>query len=84
MRPANYDKYPATRTEGGLFRGWTAIRKELDRTRKGPLAVDWYTGVHEEELAAAMEAEGYREILRESTDLLNGKKLMRMDFGKAE
>ena len=34
------------------------------------------------ELAAAMEAEGYREILRESTDLPNGKKLLRMDFRK--
>ena len=63
MRTANYDKYPATRTEGGLFRGWTAIRKELDRTRKGPLAVDWYTGVHEEELAAAMEP-GFSRIIR--------------------
>ena len=37
-----------------------------------------------EGLAAAMETEGYREILRESTDLPNGKKLLRMDFGKAE
>ena len=37
-----------------------------------------------EALAAAMMAEGYREILRESTDLPNGKKLMRMDFEKAE
>ena len=37
-----------------------------------------------EALAAAMKAEGYREILRESTDLPNGKKLMRMDFEKAE
>ena len=37
-----------------------------------------------ETLAAAMEAAGYREILRESTDLPNGKKLMRMDFEKEE
>ena len=37
-----------------------------------------------ETLGAAMEAEGYREILRESTDLPNGKKLMRMDFRKEE
>jgi hypothetical protein len=37
-----------------------------------------------EALAAAMKAEEYREILRESTDLPNGKKLMRMDFEKAE
>ena len=37
-----------------------------------------------EALAAAMKAEEYREILRESTDLPNGKKLMRMDFEKEE
>ena len=51
-------------------------------------AFDRLDEVHHEmqagELAAAMEAEGYREILRESTDLPNGKKLMRMDFGKEE
>jgi hypothetical protein len=37
-----------------------------------------------EALATAMKAAGYREILRESTDLPNGKKLMRMDFEKEE
>ena len=52
MRRPNYDKYPATRTEGKLIRGWERIRQTLDRDRRGPLAVDWYTGVHEEEFAA--------------------------------
>ena len=51
-------------------------------------AFDRLDEVHHEmqpgELAAAMEVEGYREILRESTDLPNGKKLLRMDFGKEE
>ena len=37
-----------------------------------------------EGLAAAMEMEGYREILRESTDLPNGKKLLRIDFEKED
>ena len=49
-------------------------------------AFDRLDEVHHEmragELAAAMGAEGYREILRESTDLPNGKKLLRMDFEK--
>ena len=63
MRTLNYDKFPATSTEGRLFRGWEAIRGELDRTRKGPLAVDWYTGVHEEELAAALEP-GFGRVIR--------------------
>ena len=38
MRSPNYDKYPATRTEGALFHGWDAIREALDRERRGPLA----------------------------------------------
>ena len=62
MRSANYDKYPATRTDGRLFRGWECIREELDRNRKGPLAVDWYTGVHEEEFAVLEK--GFTRIVR--------------------
>ena len=62
MRTLNYDKFPATSTEGRLFRGWEAIRGELDRARRGPLAVDWYTGVHEEELTAALEPGFFRVI----------------------
>ena len=54
MRTPNYDKYPATRTEGKLYRGWENVRTVLHRDRKGPLAVDWYTGVHEEELSSAL------------------------------
>ena len=32
MRSPNYDKYPATRTEGALFHGWDAIRDALEAT----------------------------------------------------
>ena len=53
MRKSNYDKFPATRTEGRLFRGWDAICGQLDRDRRGPLAVDWYTGIHPEEVEPA-------------------------------
>ena len=63
MRSPNYDKYPATRTEGALFYGWEAIREALDRERKGPLAVDWYAGVHEEEITEGL-LPGFSRIIR--------------------
>ena len=63
MRKANYDKFPATPTEGRLFRGWNVIRETLSGNRTGPLAVDWYTGVHEEELDTAL-SEGFARIVR--------------------
>ena len=63
MRTANYDKFPATSTPGALFRGWNAILSELGRSLQGPLAVDWYTGVYEEELHSVLES-GFRHIIR--------------------
>lgn len=62
MRKSNYDKFPATRTAGRLFRGWERIRKELDMERHGPLAVDWYAGVHEDELIEAFYS-GFSRIV---------------------
>ncbi len=63
MRSPNYDKYPATRTEGALFHGWDAIREALGRERKGPLAVDWYAGVHEAEITEGL-LPGFSRIIR--------------------
>ena len=63
MRKPNYDKYPATRTPGALFRGWPSIVSQLERSLRGPLAVDWYAGVYEEELLSALEP-GFRRIVR--------------------
>ena len=63
MRSPNYDKYPATRTEGALFHGWDAIRDALGRERKGPLAVDWYAGVHESEMTEGL-LPGFSRIIR--------------------
>lgn len=62
MRTSNYDKFPATRVEGKLYRGWECIRTVLDRGRKGPLAVDWYTGVHEDEFAVLEK--GFARVVR--------------------
>ena len=75
MRTANYDKYPATSTPGTLFRGWTAILFELKRSLRGPLAVDWYVGVYEDELRAALES-GFRHIVR-MRDLLKPEAAVR-------
>ena len=63
MRSPNYDKYPATRTEGALFHGWEAIREALGGERKGPLAVDWYAGVHEAEITEGL-LPGFSRIIR--------------------
>ena len=63
MRSPNYDKYPATRTGGALFHGWDAIREALGRERKGPLAVDWYAGVHETEITEGL-LPGFSRIIR--------------------
>lgn len=63
MRSPNYDKYPATRTEGALFHGWDAIREALDRERRRPLAVDWYAGVHEAEITEGL-LPGFSRIIR--------------------
>lgn len=63
MRSPNYDKYPATRTEGAIFHGWEAIREALDRERRGPLAVDWFAGVHEAEITEGL-LPGFSRIIR--------------------
>jgi hypothetical protein len=55
MRRANYDKYPATKLSGKALQGWNNITSFLKEKagRKKVLAVDMYTGVHEEEVAEA-------------------------------
>lgn len=54
MRKSNYDKFPSTKFEGNLVQGWEQIRTLLGEKANADmnkiLAVDCYTGVHEEEL----------------------------------
>ena len=45
----NYDRFPATRISGRMVKGWESIRKTLSERGQGPLAVDFYTGVYEDE-----------------------------------
>lgn len=58
MRKVNYDKYPSTKFDGMIIRGWADITAMLARSLEGNrvLAVDFYAGVHEEEVAGALES----------------------------
>ena len=54
---SNYDKFPATETEGRIWRGWEEIGAELVRCTdiERPLVVfDTYHGVCDEELTGAL------------------------------
>ncbi len=65
MRNVNYDKFPATNLEGTIHQGWNNVRKvvELHLARNPVMAVDCYTGVHEEELQEELSAIGQVEII---------------------
>lgn len=57
MRKSNYDKFPAIRVDGVLWKGWDSVCRELrDRVRNGNrvLAVECYQGVFEEEIAEGL------------------------------
>lgn len=67
MRRANYNKFPATKLDGYLLAGWEDIRQKLSENRV--LAVDFYVGVHEEEVIREM-ARMRAEHLIETRDLM--------------
>ncbi|MDE6318089.1 MAG: class I mannose-6-phosphate isomerase [Muribaculaceae bacterium] len=74
MRKSNYDKYPSTKVEGKIWLGWNEILPELGVRRI--LAVDFYTGVLEDEVAAHFKSLPYdlvietRELLKPEPDIL--------------
>ena len=63
MRTPNYDKYPATKVGGTVCLGWASIEKKLHSAAAGPLFVDHYTGVHEEQLAREL-GKGFARVIR--------------------
>ena len=63
MRTPNYDKYPATKVGGTVCLGWASIEKKLHSAAAGPLFVDHYTGVHEDELAREL-GKGFAHVIR--------------------
>ena len=52
MRKANYDRFPSTKISGTVIQGWENICSLLEEQLKAypALAVDFYTGVYEEEV----------------------------------
>lgn len=53
MRKSNYDKFPAIKVGGELWKGWSRICKELNdrfRDRKAVLVIECYHGVYHDEL----------------------------------
>lgn len=63
MRAPNYDKYPATKVGGTVCLGWASIVKKLHSAAAGPLFVDHYTGVYEDELAREL-GKGFTRVVR--------------------
>lgn len=56
MRKVNYDKFPSTKISGVILQGWEDVRVLLrERFEACPvLAVEFYTGVREEEVMAEL------------------------------
>lgn len=56
MRKVNYDKFPSTKISGVILQGWGDVRALLrERFEACPvLAVEFYTGVREEEVMAEL------------------------------
>ena len=52
MRKANYDRFPSTKISGTVIQGWENICSLLEEHLKAypAVAVDFYTGVYEEEV----------------------------------
>lgn len=52
MRKANYDRFPSTKISGTVIQGWENICSLLEEHLKAypALAVDFYTGIYEEEV----------------------------------
>ena len=63
VRSSNYDKYPATRTEGSVWVGWEAIVSRLLKESPSVLAVDCYAGVYEEAVESAF-AGSFSQVIR--------------------
>ena len=63
MRTPNYDKYPAIPVDGLVFTGWEHIREKLHSSVSGPLFVDHYTGVFEEDMVSEL-GNGFARVIR--------------------
>lgn len=52
MRKSNYEKFPATKVQGSILKGWAEIVNKFSQLllEKPILAVDMYVGIHEDEV----------------------------------
>ena len=57
MRKVNYDRFPSTKITGTILQGWDAVHTLLVECFKVTkvVAVDFYAGVREEEVAGELE-----------------------------
>jgi len=57
MRKVNYDRFPSTKITGTILQGWDAVHALLVECFKAKkvVAVDFYAGVREEEVAGELE-----------------------------
>ena len=57
MRKVNYDRFPSTKITGSILQGWDAVHTLLVECFKVKkvVAVDFYAGVREEEVAGELE-----------------------------
>lgn len=73
MRKSNYDKYPSTKMEGVIIKGWEAIISNLSASQYSSpvVCVDLYAGVYENEVISAFSAMG--KVLN-TRDLMKSEK----------
>ncbi len=77
MRHSNYDKYPSTKFEGYLVKGWEKIREELAEACSGILAVDLYSGTYEDEIISELSV-GFDKVIRTSELMKSEDEIVRM------
>jgi len=75
MRQSNYDKFPSTKISGDIIIGWESIISKLSVfTNLGRvLAVDLYTGTHEDEIISAFSTISNAPLIN-TRDLLKSER----------
>ena len=63
MRKSNYDKFPATKVEGRLWKGWEEIAAVLKEKKGRVLAIDCYEGVYEDRIEELLSG-GFDRVVR--------------------
>lgn len=66
MLQSNYDKYPSTKFDGNIVKGWEDINTELRKDGNKCTAIDLYVGTFEDQIAEALKGQYHRTILTRS------------------